>query len=180
MMVVPDQYGNLPTVKPYDMVLELFLRLGSSRQKVVAFSALVLLLENEDADGVKVVLGYINRGASECNSQVKQTYNFVIKRAATFLPLQRPLDVKPLEGLSERGKGAAEAVLDKCLDFIDDRKEKAFVSTFLEPDRMLLHQGGVGVDVHEGNQYLAALMVGIFGAIQIPLALGWLQGARWC
>lgn len=143
-----DYSGNL-----FDDVLNVYTM--SSWERPYLLTALNVLEKANDVR-LRSLLGLLGRGNRECDARKRMAFSTVISAAADVI-CQKSKSVKAAEKES-----ATEIVRNKCIDFIEDLKEGAFRSTFLEPAMMYFDSinntiASGDVDVHGSNPYLAVL-----------------------
>jgi hypothetical protein len=119
-----------------------------------------------------VLLGLLGRGRKECHARKRMAFNTLMCAA---------MDSLTSNSLSsESSELSPEAVVQSfCVEFLDDFKERAFASAFLEPTIMyfsstheLVAEGDV--DVHGSNVYLALIEATIGILIpRMPLWVSW-------
>lgn len=134
---------------------------GLTWERPYLAEALSLLCDGEDAFSLQVTLALLRRGADECHARKVYAFNAVLGRlpvtAASLggWPLPRPGGASALEV-------ARAAVLAVVTELVEETKEAAFSTVFLEPTKMYfqaVHSSGFNdVDVHGANVYLAILM----------------------
>lgn len=121
-----------------------------SWQKDLLHKALHHLAERSSEDELRVVFGLLMRGASECHSRKAWAFYAIVARC---VPLQPEVVGNPLAAARARILAAVE-------EFLDDEKDAAFQTYFVEPTWMYLRAVGSGspdVQVHGANTYIAAL-----------------------
>lgn len=122
-------------------------------QQPYLVTALVLLFNSEDPQGLQVVLGLLHSGAEHCFARKTYAFNAVLGRV-----------VVPTETSSGSLLDADRAaVLEVATELVEDVKDQALKTTFLEPTKMYFraHNNPVmerNVEVHGMNTYLAVLM----------------------
>ena len=123
-------------------------------------NALDFLIRERDVR-LRSLLGLLGRGNKECDARRRMAFTTVVNNAAEKL-LERQRRSNGSLGEPDDPKLTLKY---KCIDFIEDMKEKAFRSVFLEPAMMYFdavhdHYAAGDVDVHGSNLYLAVLQVG--------------------
>ena len=123
-------------------------------------NALDFLIRERDVR-LRSLLGLLGRGNKECDARRRMAFTTVVNNAAEKL-LDRQRRSNGSHGEPDDPKLTLKY---KCIDFIEDMKEKAFRSVFLEPAMMYFdavhdHYAAGDVDVHGSNLYLAVLQVG--------------------
>lgn len=126
-------------------------------EKCYLAEALNMLCETEDAIGLQITLGLMRRGADECHARKVYSFNAIINR----IPV---LSEEPIhQCMVSDVETARHAVLDVLVDLVDEVKDKALKTTFLEPTKMYFGAMGLRevdgtVDTHGINTYLALLV----------------------
>lgn len=120
-------------------------------------------LNEQDMDSLRVTLGLILRASGECQSRKQDVFTKVIDRSVN-------LDTSS-GGLEE--SDPKTALYEASRVPIDELKETAFRSVFLEPTKMYFRAVGDhtmegDVDVHGSNVYLAVLLETI--GVKLPHA----------
>jgi len=121
--------------------------------------ALNLLLESEDPDGLQLILGLMLSGSGWCHARKTFVFNTIVSR------VRFPSAVS--EEVSRAGEPsglqiARQALMEVVTEFIEDTKDHALKTTFLEPTKMHFRAKDEPVrenqvDVHGSNTYLAVL-----------------------
>lgn len=122
--------------------------------------ALNLLCETEDPDGLQLVLGLMLSGSGWCHARKTFVFNTIVNRvrvpaAASEVSVAYAADTPRL-------KAARQALMEVMTEFIEDSKDLALKTTFLEPTKMFFRAKDEPVrenqvDVHGSNTYLAVL-----------------------
>ncbi len=128
-------------------------------QKPLLHMALVEMLLHHDKDGMQVLCGLFLRASRECMARKYDVFMIAIQRST------------PNDSALRQQDAAAGSVLDshKARLFheaqiaVDDLKDKAFKSVFVEPTKLYFHAVGDtimegDVEVHGSNTYLALLL----------------------
>ena len=123
--------------------------------------ALDFLIKEEDAQCLRTLLGLLGRSNKECDARRRMAFITVVRNAAEKL---LHLNLRSKSSDVDGPIDSKDYLRLKCVDFIEDMKEKAFRSVFLEPAMMYFDAVGDGtasgdVDVHGSNLYLAVLQV---------------------
>jgi hypothetical protein len=123
--------------------------------------ALELLHTTETPDGLQLILGLMLSGHGWCHARKTFVFNTIISRVhvPAALVADRVIDGA---GESPRLHRARQAIMEIVTEFIEDTKEHALKSTFLEPTKMYFRGADDPirenqVDVHGANTYLAIL-----------------------
>ena len=133
--------------------------------------ALRLLIDQEDADGLKIVLGLVVRAARECAARKRHTFCTIVSRvriptagtlsgdsAATVPGAAAAAPPDAVDAVT----AAASRLRALAAEFIGDLKDRAVASTFTEPIAMYCERNGDGavaldLDVHGVSTFLALL-----------------------
>lgn len=163
--VVADHDGNF-----FDAAVQMWAALPLWRKPVMS-AVLRELLTLEDSAGLQVILGMIKSSAQHCNAGKVDVWMHMLQRVQPWHPSASSTSPQPNEepssyfpsSSSSRGAAARARLHEAALAFVDDWKEKAFVSTFLEPTKMYYaackeHGLEENVGVHGASVYLAVLM----------------------
>lgn len=159
--VVADFAGNF-----FDAAVNMWASLPLWKKPVMS-AALRELFRTEDATGLQVILGMIKSAVQHCDAGRVDVWNRMLLRVVPALPgasAQSPCDVNGTQGPARgRLSEARRALWEAALVFADDWKEKALMSTFLEPTKMYYHACGErslaeNVEVHGSSVYLAVLL----------------------
>ena len=122
--------------------------------------ALDVLIKEEDVQQLRTLLGLLGLGNQACEARRRMAFITVVQNAAEkLLQLNRISEGSVGNLVDPKGY-----LSNKCVDFIEDIKENAFRSVFLEPAMMYFDAVGDNtaygdVDVHGSNLYLAVLQV---------------------
>mmetsp|Transcript_41174 Transcript_41174/g.118997 ORF Transcript_41174/g.118997 Transcript_41174/m.118997 type:complete len:733 (-) Transcript_41174:582-2780(-) len=139
---------------------------GGRKRPYLAFS-LQILLDMENADAISAKLSEVCDRAPRCASARQQALNLLVLHCY-HLKHKPALDNGTLDS-----QDGALARFNECMeDYLDDHKERAFKSSFMEPARFYFSavrdQSGLDhVNVHGLNWYLALLHAAL--GIQTPL-----------
>jgi hypothetical protein len=122
--------------------------------------ALVLLCETEDPMGLQVVLGMLRTGADWCKARKTLMFSSIIERLK--IPERFSTRDQQCMGTSSAAESSRKAVWDVITQLVDDTKDQAFKTTFLEPTKMCFRRHEEfaredQVEVHGANTYLAVL-----------------------
>lgn len=126
----------------------------SSWERPYLVTALYVLEQAKDVR-LRTLLGLLGRGNRECDARKRMAFSTVISTAADVLSSGK-------KSVKAENESATDIIQTKCIDYIEDLKERAFRSTFLEPALMYFDTIGNAtasgdVDVHGSNPYLAVL-----------------------
>jgi hypothetical protein len=122
--------------------------------------ALTHLCQTEDPDGLKLVLGLMLDGSGWCHARKTFVFNTIVARVR--LPSAAAEQISPRAGEVPGLQVARQALMEIVTEFIEDTKDLAVKSTFLEPTKMHFREKDEPVrenqvDVHGSNTYLAVL-----------------------
>lgn len=128
-------------------------------EKPYLVQALELLQESETADGLQTILGLMLSGQGWCHARKTWVFNTIISRVQ--VPAAAPSEFTPI-GESHASRVARQAVKEIVSEFIEDVKDQALKTTFLEPTKMHFRTKDEPmrenqVDMHGANTYLAIL-----------------------
>lgn len=125
--------------------------------------ALSILTKMEDATGLQIILALMRRGANECQARKSYVFSAIVGR------VKIPGECAAENGGLEKGNSsdavyaARRAVSSVVMDLVEETKDKAFKSIFLEPTKMYFRavrdsvmEGDV--EVHGANVYLTILL----------------------
>jgi len=120
--------------------------------------ALDLLYKMEDDDGLQVILGLMLSGSGWCHARKTFVFNTIVSRVR--VPAAASENARAGESLALQV--ARQAVMEVVTEFIEDTKDQALKTTFLEPTKMHFRAKDEPVrenqvDVHGSNTYLAIL-----------------------
>jgi hypothetical protein len=124
-------------------------------------AALSILAENDDVR-LCSLLGLLARGQRECGARRRMAFSTVICAASSIISSDSNKD-RNISASSDDGLSVAKMrIRNFAIDFIEDMKERAVRSIFVEPSIMVLTAmyddvGAGDVDVHGLNTYLAML-----------------------
>lgn len=121
--------------------------------------ALDLLQVSETPDGLQTILGLMLSGQGWCHARKTWVFNTIISRVQ--VPAGAPSEYA-FFGKSNAFKVAHQAVRELVSEFIEDVKDQALKTTFLEPTKMYFRTKDEPmrenqVDMHGANTYLAIL-----------------------
>lgn len=140
----------------------------NDRQPYLSY-ALNLLCENAESDTIISKLAEACDRADRCMSAQRQAFNILI--CAAYNTGHNTTDsIKYLSDLSTK-EGALIRLYECVEDYLDDHKERAFISSFIAPARFYYHLtnnsfGKDHVNIHGLNWYLALLHATL--GIQLP------------
>jgi len=143
---------NIPGLadgSPFSGAQQTYRSLEEWQRKLLTL-ALHYLTTAGSTDDVQMALGMLLRGAKECHSRKAWAFYNVIARCK---PQQSQISHDPLTTARAR-------IMEAAADFLDDEKDAALDTYFLEPSWMYLaavNDGNPDVNVHGANTYLAAL-----------------------
>eukprot|EP01036_Dinobryon_divergens_P030268 gene30268-39488_t len=141
--------------------------------------ALDVLIKEEDAQQLRTLLGLLGLGNQACEARRRMAFITVVHNAAErLLQLNRISEGSVKDFVDPKGY-----LSNKCVDFIEEIKENAFRSVFLEPAMMYFdavrdHTASGDVDVHGSNLYLAVLQATT--GIIIPRMPLWEDDCKGC
>lgn len=120
--------------------------------------ALELLCEREDAGGLQVVLGIMLSGANWCHARKNHMFNTILDRLRVPTVEECPVTDSDPPAVAS----AKLAIREATIELVEDVKDQALKTTFLEPTKMHFRARGESVredqvDVHGANTYLAVL-----------------------
>ncbi len=144
----------------------------------------LFFLHSEQVDDLSSILGLLGDANRKCGARKRMAFANVMNRAAdTFQKKQETLSLWR-DGTEKDGKEikltrAIQRIHDFCVDFLDDYKERAYQSAFLQPSlyffRAIRNTVQYGdVDVHGSNTYLALIEATV--GIHIPRLVYWEDG----
>lgn len=124
------------------------------------------LLRTEDPDGMRTVLGLMMRAARECTARKKQVLATLLKRVKLHTgndevsAQETAANSEPK--INEKVALAKLRVYLACEELIEELKDAALASTFLEPTKAYYRAVGDTIlegdtDIHGSNTYLALL-----------------------
>lgn len=128
-------------------------KLRSWESRIMRFALYELLSDNDsDTYGLQIVLALMCRGAKECNARRNSAFHTILIRVHCGLKSVHNCDDK------------IQLLKEIVLEFLNDTKERAFKSTFIEPSlfyfRSQNDQTNEGdVEVHGINVYLTVIEV---------------------
>mmetsp|Transcript_19115 Transcript_19115/g.19246 ORF Transcript_19115/g.19246 Transcript_19115/m.19246 type:complete len:850 (+) Transcript_19115:122-2671(+) len=148
--------------------------LESWEQKIFAM-ALYHLTNHEDAFSLQVTLALACRGSQECKARVRASFDTILARVqlnsstqATKRELNESSQADDEEEEEEEEVCEGQVLISKrylhslLLEAIEEFKDQAFQTTFIEPSKMYLTARGdrheMDVEVHGSNVYLAILL----------------------
>jgi len=122
--------------------------------------ALDLLHKTEDPDGLQVILGLMLSGSGWCHARKTFVFNTIVSRVK--VPAGAIEEAWTRADESPELQTARQAIMEIVTDFIEDTKDHALKSTFLEPTKMHFRAADEPVrenqvDVHGANTFLAIL-----------------------
>lgn len=125
--------------------------------------ALSILTKLEDATGLQIILALMRRGANECQARKSYVFSAIVGRVK--IPGECAAENAGLEegNSSDAIYAARRAVSSVVVDLVEETKDKAFKTIFLEPTKMYFRavrdsvmEGDV--EVHGANVYLTILL----------------------
>eukprot|EP01041_Mallomonas_annulata_P011011 gene11011-23006_t len=149
-------------------------------ERIILTLALRQLLEVEDSSGLLIILALLCRGAQQCKARVRASFDTIISRinipeqeSSTPPPLPPPSSHNDTTSVASGEENDVEEICDDgvvnaktklqavILEYLEDFKDRAFQTTFIEPTKMYFRsQSNVNeneVDIHGSNIYLALL-----------------------
>lgn len=120
-------------------------------------------VKTKDASEARVVLGTMMRAGSLCNAATHQARATLLQRVASLVLREDPaMTMKPSIAGASAFNTHTVRLLRECQGLIDELKDKALASTFLEPSKAYFRAVGDAtmegdVDVHGANTFIAAL-----------------------
>jgi hypothetical protein len=173
-----DYHGNLT----YD--IQSVYRSYSSFEKKGVHTAIHLLVEKRDSS-LRSLLGLLARGQHECSARRRMAFSTLMIATKTYLPQDQlmmvdeesemvntpnPAAAPPAAAslnidkipLTPEALEASQRIYSLVMSFIEERKDQAYRSVFVEPTLLFyrLHHDSVmegDVDVHGSNYYLALI-----------------------
>eukprot|EP01012_Entosiphon_sulcatum_P005761 TRINITY_DN12624_c0_g1_i2.p1 TRINITY_DN12624_c0_g1~~TRINITY_DN12624_c0_g1_i2.p1 ORF type:complete len:380 (-),score=72.56 TRINITY_DN12624_c0_g1_i2:57-1196(-) len=141
-------------------------------ERDVLWHALWVVMQHDDTDGLRLILSLLVRGGNECAARKRFVFVVLVHRAGQFLKRGTTAGCDPDAGSEGRTVEAAVSHLrEVAVSYLDELKEKAFASTFLEPTKA--HFRAIGdsvmegdVDVHGANTYAAVLLAAL--GVRLP------------
>lgn len=132
--------------------------------------ALYLLHQYAEPDTIVSKLSETCDRANRCSSAQRQAFNILICAAYNSNNMKSTSSLASYDDLSTK-EGALMRVYECIEDFLDDHKERAFISAFMAPARFYYHItrndfGKDHVNIHGLNWYLALLHSTL--GIQLP------------
>eukprot|EP00971_Amphidinium_carterae_P239162 4747857-Amphidinium_carterae.1 len=154
MVEVGLEKGNL-----YEGVLLCFEALTWERLYFV--EALRVLLEVEDAEGLRVVLGMLRSGANWCNARKLWMFGNIVQRVGKIAASAEEV-THVVDGQDSAVPVARWRIREAMIDLVEEIKDQAFKSTFLEPTKMFFRSCDDAVrednvEMHGANTYLGVL-----------------------
>jgi hypothetical protein len=122
--------------------------------------ALDLLYKTEDSDGLQLILGLMLSGVGWCHARKTFVFNTIVCRVR--VPASASEQACPSGEEQHELQTARQALMEVVTEFIEDTKDQALKTTFLEPTKMYFRAKDEPVrenqvDVHGTNTYLAVL-----------------------
>merc|ERR1712137_83339 len=124
--------------------------------------ALSLILETENADGLQVVLGMMRSSVNWCHARKAYMFSNILNRVKVPSVAYTAAASSWHAGTPSVVDTSRWAVLEVVTELIEEMKDQALKTTFLEPTKMhfrnndLVTQESV-VDTHGANTYIAVL-----------------------
>lgn len=155
--------------RPFRVLQELRETVSDSGKVKLAY-ALQLLLEYEKPDGLVAKLHEVSDRVPRCNAAKKQAFNMLFTCAFRCKERGEPAARNGVPVVPQGVPGEEQLALDHvryCFgDFLDDHKERALNSAFIEPSRLYFHAVGDKmsfelVTQHGINWYLVLLHAGL-------------------
>ena len=133
-------------------------------KKPLLHKALLRIIRHQEKDSLQVICGLLLRAANECQGRRHYAFTVVIDCSVTDADLGVPM-IQNGDDLNSRHHHC-NMLFRAAQDPIDELKEKAFRSIFLEPTKMYYRAVGdenneLSVDVHGSNTYLALLLAAL-------------------
>lgn len=132
----------------YDALNVLYQNIGLQRQSILTYS-LYLMLQNSSADEVIAKFSEVCDRSLRCSSAQRQAFNLLVYSAyntsisSSDIPVDE--DIGEQHDIQERQEAMKK--INECVeDYLDEHKEKAFQSSFIEPARMFFHVIGRSFD----------------------------------
>ena len=124
----------------------------------------------EDRDALQQVCSLLSRAHRECEARKRDVFNVVIERAVGHLPPEKN-EVSAVAVGDAAALPATSRLLEGLRLLIDDFKERAFRTAFLEPTALHFrfvrdHVSEGDVDVHGANTYAALLQAAV--GVRLP------------
>ncbi|KAI9004471.1 hypothetical protein DFJ74DRAFT_416944 [Hyaloraphidium curvatum] len=159
-----DGYVQIPELdvggNPTVMCWEFFTSFNSFDRRVLV-AAVKELLRTEEPGGMRTVLGLMLRAARECTARKKQVLVMLVRRVQLH-PKRTASASREELAADERLVLAKLKLYLACEEHVEELKDRAFSSTFLEPTKFyyravsdVIMEGDT--DIHGANTYLAAL-----------------------
>eukprot|EP00928_Gymnodinium_smaydae_P085088 TRINITY_DN683_c5_g1_i2.p1 TRINITY_DN683_c5_g1~~TRINITY_DN683_c5_g1_i2.p1 ORF type:complete len:974 (-),score=121.29 TRINITY_DN683_c5_g1_i2:100-2994(-) len=166
-----DTFMPLPpsTQRPYNVLKDLYAMVTDAGKLKLAY-ALELMLKHDQPDSLVAKLSELVDRVPRCNSAKKQAFNMLFTHAFRCKEIARPTlacDVTFAGDTSTLREQVAREHVQRCFEsFLDDHKERAFSSAFVEPSRLYFHAIGdyLSFEVirqHGINWYLVLIHEGL-------------------
>lgn len=142
----------------YQSLISVQRDLGSNKG-VILHRALQELYEMNDVTDMQIVCSLLQRGASECQARKINVYNMILNRIRVPHEPQEAIEHDELASNKKK-------LLVALLEMVDEYKDKALKTVFLEPSRLyytsIYDDCMAGdVEVHGSNTYLHVLAVAL-------------------
>eukprot|EP00927_Polykrikos_kofoidii_P038851 TRINITY_DN33295_c1_g1_i1.p1 TRINITY_DN33295_c1_g1~~TRINITY_DN33295_c1_g1_i1.p1 ORF type:complete len:578 (-),score=71.32 TRINITY_DN33295_c1_g1_i1:49-1782(-) len=158
--VVADHEGNF-----FDAAVTMWAALPVWKKPVMS-AALRELLTTEDPTGLQIVLGMMKESVNQCRAGKLDVWTRVLQRVGERqkntwgggrMAFATPEDSMPAL------RAARVKLWDECLAFVDDWKDRALRTVFVEPTKMYYFACGEtelleNVEVHGSSMYVAVLL----------------------
>lgn len=101
-----------------------------SWERNLFMKALEILLEEEDPDGLQVIIGLMARASRECAERKRFSFCAIINRVTLS---EDAKEVESKDDIPEYVRNSKDRLLEGSIEYINELKEKAVKSTFIEP-----------------------------------------------
>lgn len=131
-------------------------------EKTFLAEALAFLYEAEEPSGLQIILGLMRRAGDECHARKVYVFNTIVGRVVVPDDGDGVATLLPPMGSSADVNNARRAVLEVVADLVEDTKDSALKTIFLEPTKMFFRAVNQqvmegDVDVHGVNTYIAVI-----------------------